>query len=313
MNILYSYPEGLMNFKYVEIDDEAMQALREKNLYEPLGYKKVELRKWALDPKRQIALLYTGWVSSSIARTDDRTSYWYFLLKAKGNETDIEFSREGSFINSEKYPVQPSEIRLPVGFAARCGLSDEELKLAVCEAINVVETGQRAEYEEKRRLEALERRQKTPGQIMEGEFSEKLRQCIACVNEIDNMEHLFRTICLKHFNEYNVGVQSYDSFYIHDDEDSFFIFDVILWMYLHFNKAAAVERFVEDYPLIANEEYMYKSNYERYFCIGGAIRFLKDSYLAERIKANDIIIDKGIIRFSKMHAEEIVQRLQNVL
>lgn len=176
LNKLYSDPDTSMSFEYVEIDDEAKHILREKNLYEPLGYKKVELDKWALDGKRQIALLYTGWVSSSIARTDDRTSYWYFLLKAKGNEIEIEISREGSSINSEKYPLQVSEIRLSTGFAARCGFSDEELKLAVCEAINVIETGQRAEYEEKRRQESLERRKKTPGQLMEGEFSEKLQQ-----------------------------------------------------------------------------------------------------------------------------------------
>jgi len=300
-----------MNFQYVEIDEESLQILRDKNLYEPIGNKKVELHKWAVDPKRRIALLDIGWVSSCIARTDDRTSYWYFLLMVNGIDSRIQFAREGMSINAEKYPVQPLEIGISSGFAIRCGFSDEELKLAVCEAIRVLENGQQQDYKDRRKQEELKRKKLTPVQIMHGELSLKLQQYVNGVHEIDNMEHLFRTICLKHFIEYNVAVQRYSAFYVHGDSDSYFIFDVILWMYLHVEKTATIENFTKEYPLIANEKNQYKSDYEQYFCIGGAIEFLTDHYLPDRIKGGEIILEEDIVRFSEQHAGVIIHRLKN--
>ncbi len=299
-----------LNFQYVEIDAESLQILTEMNLEEPLGHKKVELRKWALEQKHQIAVLYKGWISAGIAHTDDRTSYWYFLLSVNGNNASIELAREGYSINADKRPIQQSEIKIYSRIPIRCGLSDEELKHAVFEAIRVIENGQQEEYKEKERQRKLENRKKTPGQIMYGAFSEKLKQCIDCVNEIDNIEQRFRTVCLKHFLEYNVAVQGYDKFYIHKDEDSYFIYDVILWMYLKLNKAGTVESFIKDYPVITNEDYSYRHGWEQKFCIGGAIEFLKDHYLLDRFIDKKIILDEETIRFSAKHEEEIIRRLK---
>ncbi len=299
-----------LNFQYVEIDAESLQILTSMNLEMPLEHKKVELRKWALEQKHQIALLYKGCVSAGIARTDDRTSYWYFLFKVNGNYASIELAREGYSINTDKCPIRPSEIKIYFTNPIMCDLSNEELKHAIGEAIRVIENGQQEEYKEKLRQRKLENRKNTPSQIMYGAFSEKLQRCIDCVNEIDNMEQRFRAACLKHFLEYNVAVQDYDKFYIHKDEDSYFIFDVILWMYIKLNKTATVESFIKDYPVIANEDYSYRHGWEQKFCIGGAIEFLKDLYLLDRINDGKIILEEKTVRFSTNHEDEIIRHLK---
>jgi hypothetical protein len=137
-----------MAFQYTEIDESTLEILKKQSLYEPLGNQKVPLKKWCIDTQNSIALLYTGWVSSMIARTDNNSSYWYFLLIANDIQTRIELIRQGLSINAEKRPLHQDEIEISTDFAEKCGFTIEQLKRAVCEAIRVFEIGERLDREE---------------------------------------------------------------------------------------------------------------------------------------------------------------------
>ncbi len=137
-----------LDFRYIEINEKALETLKKLELHEPIGSRKVELKKWCIDTHYSIALLYCGWVSNSIARTDDNSSFWYFLLIVKGMQTRIEFIRKGSSIDAEKHPIQQNEIKISADFVEKCGFTVEQLKGAVCEAIKVFEIGQYRENTE---------------------------------------------------------------------------------------------------------------------------------------------------------------------
>jgi hypothetical protein len=146
-----------------------------------------------------------------------------------------------------------------------------------------------------------------------GEFSPILLQCIEGITEIESMGKLFRSLCLRHFKSHNLAIQHFSGFYLHGDEDSLFIFDVILWMYLHFNRDATIEGFISDYPCISNQEYIYmRDGFEKHFCLGGAINFLKDNYFSHRIEEGIIVIQQGKVRFTQQYLETIVQQLITV-
>lgn len=301
-----------VEFQYTEIDEKALEELRKQDLREPLGNQKVELKKWCIAKNHPIALLYAGWVSSSIARTNDNSSFWYFLLIVNGMQTRIEFIRRGSSIDAEKHPIHQNEIKVSPDFAEKCGYTLEQLQRAVCEAIKVFEIGWHCDWKEDRKQRDLEQARRTPGKIMHGEFSTILRQGIDSITEVEDIEQLLRALCLRHFKEHNLAVQHFSGFYLHDDEDSFFIFDVILWMYLHINRDATIKRFMSDYPCIANEKYSYvRDDFEKHFCLGGAISFLKDHYFPRRIEEEKIVMQKGKVRFAQRYLETIVQRLKS--
>lgn len=76
------------------------------------------------------------------------------------------------------------------------------------------------------------------------------------------------------------------------------------------NKTATVESFIKDYPVIANEDYSYRHGWEQKFCIGGAIEFLKDLYLLDRINDGKIILEEKTVRFSTNHEDEIIRHLK---
>jgi hypothetical protein len=300
-----------IEFQYTEIDEMTLEELRKQDLHEPVGSQRVELKKWCIATHYPIALLYAGWVSSCIARTDDNRSFWYFLLIVNGMQTRIEFTRQGMTINAEKDPIIQNEIKISVDFAGQCGFKVEQLKRAVCEAIKVFEIGRCLDLEEERKQRGLEQARRTPDKIMHGEFSTILRQCIDSITEVEDMEQLFRSLCLRHFKEFNLAVQHFNGFYLHGDEDSLFIFDVILWMYLHINRDATIEGFMSNYPCISNEKNSYlRDDFEKHFCLGGAISFLKEHYFPRRIEEQKIVMQKGNVRFSPRYLEAIVQQLK---
>lgn len=300
-----------VEFQYTEIDGKALEELRKQDLYEPVGHQKVELKKWCIATHHPIALLYVGWVSNSIARTDDNSSFWYFLLIVNGLQRRIEFVRRGLSIDAEKHPIHSNEIEVSPDFADKCGYTVEQLQRAVCDAIKVFEIGRHRDWEEDRKRRDLEQARRTPDRIMHGEFSTILRQCIDSITEIKDMERLFRSLCLRHFKEHNLAVQHFNGFYLHDDEGSLFIFDVILWMYLHINRDATIEGFISDYPCISNEKNIYsRDDFEKHFCLGGAISFLKEHYFPRRIGEAKIAMQKGKLRFAPRYLETIVQQLK---
>ncbi len=135
------------DFHYTDIDKETLKLLEQQNLREPLGGK-VTLTKWCIDERHRIALLYTGWVSCTIARTADNHSQWTYLLVVDGNQSRIELSREGLFIGAERNPIRPEEIVISPAFAEKTGLTSDQLKTVVGIAIGAIETGQRGVYRE---------------------------------------------------------------------------------------------------------------------------------------------------------------------
>lgn len=130
-----------MGFAYRQIDEENKESLSSLAMVEPVGGQKVSLDKWAVDDVRGIALLYKGWVSSSIARLDDRRSFWYFLLIANGIRTELEVSRQTWSMSPESDPIRPGEIAIPDSFAQRCGIPVEQLRQVVAEGIHVLGKG----------------------------------------------------------------------------------------------------------------------------------------------------------------------------
>ena len=131
-----------MGFQYTEIDEATLEVLRKQDLHGPLG-DKVPLKKWCIDTQHSIALLDAGWVSSMIARMGDDSSFLYFLLIVNGVQTRIELIRQGLSINAEKRPLHQDEIAITTDFAEKCGFTLDQLKRAVCEAIRVLEIGQK--------------------------------------------------------------------------------------------------------------------------------------------------------------------------
>lgn len=298
------------DFQYTDIDKGTLELLEQQNLREPLGGK-VTLTKWCIDARHRIALLYTGWVSCSITRTVDNHSQWTYLLLVDGKQAWIELSREGSFIGAEHNPIRPEEIFISDAFAEKTGLTVDQLKTAVGIAIGAMETGQRRVYREEREQEELEEARKTPGMIMEGEFSPLLRECIDSVDDIGNIEHTFRTLCLEHFRQHNVAVQQLSAFYLHDDDSAFFIFDVILWMYAQSGREVTIDGFLLDYLVISNEKYHYgRDDFGKHFCLRGAISFLQEKYFPQRLHEGHLVQKQGQVHFTHEYSDTIVQRLK---
>lgn len=271
----------------------------------PLG-EDIKLDKWSIDTNLSIALLYLGCVGPGIARVGDGLSFWYFYLIIKETQIQFEFIRQGLSISASSCPIKPEEIGFSLAFAQKHGFTPEQLDYAIGEAIRVWEIGLHEDYREQSRLRDLERLRLAPIKIMQGKFSDLLRQCIDSVFEVVDIEQKFRKICLRHFNEHNVKVQQYNAFYLHDDEDSFFIFDVILWLYMHV-KVATVDEFIADYKLIANESYS-----KEYFSLGGSLHFLSEKYLPQRIQQEKLICENGKLYFSYAYLKNLVVTLDNI-
>jgi hypothetical protein len=298
------------DFQYTDIDQETLALLKQQNLREPLGAK-VMLTKWCIDARHAVALLDTGWVSCSIARTDDNHSEWTYLLLVDGKQARTGLSRKGSFISAERNPILPEEIAISPAFAEQTGFTVDQLKTAVGIAIGAMETGKNRVYEEEREQEQREQARKTPGMIMEGEFSPLLRACIDSVDDIDNIEPIFRTLCLEHFKQHNVAVQHYSAFYLHDDDSALFIFDVILWMYAFNGREVTIDGFLLDYAAISNEKHHYDGDdFGKHFCLKGAIRFLPEKYFPQRLQEGHLIQEQGKIHFTQAYSDTIAQRLK---
>ena len=111
-----------------------------------------------------------------------------------------------------------------------------------------------------------------------------------------------------YFVEWNVEQQKYYGFYLHDDEDSFFIFDFLLWAYLHIS--SSMEQLKQDWDNIVNEKYQYTSSEEINFCIGGAKKFFFEKYMDKRMEEGLIVLSGDEIRFAEGYQETIIKRFK---
>jgi hypothetical protein len=298
------------DFHYADIDKENLALLEQQNLREPLGGK-VTLTNWCIDARYPIALLDTGWVSCSIARTDDNHSEWTYLLLVRGKQARIGLSREGSFINPERKPIEAAELAISAAFAEETGFTVAQLKAAVGIAIGAMETGRRRLYQEEREQRAREQARKAPGMIMEGEFSPLLRACIDSVDDVVNIAHIFRTLCLEHFRHQNVAVQHLSGFYLHADDSALFIFDVILWMYAYNGREVTIDGFLLDYADISNSKcHDGNDNSDKHFCLKGAISFLRENYFSQRLAEGHLVEQQGKIHFTQAYSDTIAQGLK---
>ncbi len=287
------------NFQYIKIDAASLAKLKQQNLHGPLS-DKVELDKWCIDTTLSIALLYLGHVGRGIARMDDGSEFWYFLLMINGNQIEIELIGQSLSIAGARFSP---------AFAERYGFTPDQLSYVVNEAIKVWGNGRDEDFREQSRQRKLEQLRQTPIRIMHGKFSDLLRQCIDSVVEVRDMEKKFRSICLRHFKEHNVKVQKYHSFYLHDDEDSLFVFDAILWMYMHIRNAT-IDGFVGNYELIANVSY--RADDDGFF-LGGSKNFLSEKYFPQRLQQGALILYEGQLQFSYWYLKKFIHELDNVV
>ena len=301
-----------MHFEYVEIDPEIRKKIDAAGAPDPSPQEEGTVSKWCVNADHSLALIYSSWVSSSIARMDDNSSFWYFVLIARGHRTEVEVIGHQLVSHADPARVPDNRINIRSGFPEACGIPLDVLQRAVGEAARVFEIGRDLDDREAWHQDDLRDERDTPDKLLYGTLPPLLQQCIDSVQDIDNMEQVFRRLCLAHFREQNVAVQHYHRFFLLGDPDSFAMFDVILWMYLHLHGTTTREAFIADYPAIANKANIYNtSEFKEHFCIGGDISFLEEHYLPSRLNEGNIIEVDGNIRIAPDYSDAILARLKS--
>lgn len=288
-------------FEYIEIDDESRKVLGEYGIENKNEGNIPE--KWCVNVDRQIAFLELEYVSAGIVRTDDNECYRVYLFAVHDGYGTISFyHQEGDYgsITSPRVNWKEggdhSKLTVPV------------LLTLVEEAMKVREMGWLIDYRYQSIMEEAERLKRTQVKILYGVFPPILQEMFNSIAELADVELRFRRACMKHFVEWNVQKKRNHGFYLHDDEDSFFIFDFILWAYLHIS--SSMEQLKQDWDNIVNEKYKYTKSEINHFCIGGAKEFFFEKYMNKRTEEGMIVLSGDEIRFAEDYPETIIKRLK---
>lgn len=289
-------------FEYIEIDAESWTVLEEYGIKNENTGKMPE--KWCVNVDRQIAFLQLKYVSAGIVRNDNNECYWEYLFAVHDGYGTISFNHyEGAGV--------PGRFRFPhVNYKGSWDYSKLTVPVLLSllkEVMKVCEMGWLIDFRYQRIMKEAERLKSTPVAIMHGAFPVILQEMFHSITELADVEIRFRRICLRHFAEWNVEQQKYDSFYLHDDEDSFFIFDVLLWAYLHIS--SSMEQLKQDWDNIVNEENRYTIS-SNHFCIGGAKEYFFEKYLNKRTEEGKLVLSGDEIRFAEGYPEIIIKGLK---
>lgn len=287
-------------FEYIEIDDESRTVLDEYGIVKE--YKKNMPEKWCVNVDRQIAFLELQYVSAGIVRMDHNECYREYLFAVHDGYGIISVYHTEGIPGNFKSPRvnwkerwDHSRITVPI------------LLELLEEAMKVYKMGKLLDYRYHHIMRKGERLKNTPDKILHGAFSTTLQEMFNHITELTDAEQKFRNVCLKHFVEWNVEEQRYCEFYLHDDEDSFFIFDILLWAYLHMN--SSLEQLKQDWAKIVNEENKYTDLYTKHFCINGPKEYFFEKYLNKRTEEGMIILSGDVIHFAEGYPETILKHL----
>jgi len=291
-------------FEYTDIDTETLELLNK------LYFKKEDIdklpKKWCINSDREIAFIHSEHVASAIVRGNNNECCEKYLFVVNN----------GYGIISTYYPERcpdkmlSSEIKFEKAENAP-DMSHREIEELLKEAIKVYWEGWSLDYAIDRKLREIKHLKNTSISILHGRFSNELREIVDSITEIDDMELKFRRICMRHFVGCNVEEQHYDGFYLHNNEKSFFVFDVILWMYLH--KNTSMTKLQSDWEKITLCGIYYKLDLEKDFGIGGNRKFFFEDYFNSRKSKGKIIIENDMISFSHEHKKDILQKLTEPL
>ncbi|MBE5876947.1 MAG: hypothetical protein E7290_08700 [Lachnospiraceae bacterium] len=309
-----SYEQTNFEFEYLDIDAETLKEIQELNV-DKYDRDKLdewynrEKHKWCVDTKNKLGIIRIQYVSPAIVRCDPGQCCETYLFLYSGGYCIKEFD----YIENHPETIKVEYIKLNEQ-EEKIFHTVENFKSTLIEAMDVLDKGRRLDWKKERELRDKEALEKTPQKIMYGKFSEHLESMVGAVHEIQGMDTIFRKLCLRHFEEYNVAVQGYKRFYLHDDKGAFFIFDTILWMFLHVSDSYS--RLQELWKEIINEKYWYENPYgdafTNHFCIDGDKKFFWDKYIDKRIEEQRIVIEDDLISMSENYAMQIVEYLQSI-
>ncbi len=130
--------------------------------------------------------------------------------------------------------------------------------------------------------------------VAHGKFSPLLEELCSRVTEVEQVEQKIRSICTQ-------IVEEKGHFSFHADQLSYTMYDVQFWLYTKSYPETSYDQYIEAYQNIivfGNE-----------FGLGGyAPSFITD-WLNQRLNEGLIVQEHGIIRFSNMLAEEVINKL----
>lgn len=291
-------------FEYVEIDSDSREILGKY-------MKKVPL-KWCINMKKQIAFLDHHSLTPGTIRLEDGVWFHEFRFVLQDGYGYIRFYGKSDSIDDMGPFIRP-ELRWE-GPASSCSITLAELLSLLKNAMKVYEDGFHLDCTISRKTDDLESLKRTPRKILHGKFSQELQKLFDSVTEIKNIEIKFRNLCLNHFIHWNVEKQGLSGFYLHDDIESLFIYDVVLWSYLHIS--SSLEQLKQNWKNIINEKNRYKNKfsdeYLEHFCFGGAERFFFEIYFSKRIEEGNLTIIDDKIQMSKEHEKMIIEQLSNL-
>lgn len=288
-------------FEYIEIDDESRKVLDEYGIENKNEGKIPE--KWCVNVDRQIAFLELEYVSSIIVRTDDNECYQKYLFAVHDGYGTISFyHKEGNYGSITSPSVNWKE-----------GWDHSKLTVPVLltlleEAMKACEIDRRIDIHYHKLMSEAECLKRTQVKISHGVFPPILQEMFHSITELEDAELRFRSACLKHFVEWDIRQQRYNGFYLHDDEDSFFIFDFLLWAYLHIS--SSMEQLKHDWDNIVNKGYKYEDFYTNNFRINVKKEYFFEKYMGKRLEEGIIVLFGDEIRFAEGYPETIINRFK---
>lgn len=283
-------------FEYIEIDADSRIVLDEHGIKNQNTGKLPE--KWCVNVDRQIAFLQLRYIPPM----DQDECYQEYLVAVHDGYGTISFCHQEYVPGRFSFPRvnweegwDHSKLTIPV------------LLTLVEEAMKVRKMDWLIDFRYQDIMKKAERLKRTQVEILYGAFPAILQKMFHSITELADVELRFRRICMKHFVEWNVERQKYNGFYLHDDEESFFIFDILLWAYLHIN--SSMKQLKQDWDNIVNEENRYTIS-SNHFCIDGAKEYFFEKYMDKRMEEGKLVLSGDEIRFTEGYPQTIIERLK---
>lgn len=290
-------------FECTDIDEKSLRELEDLHIKELNEMPS----KWCINVARQIAFLKLKHASSSIVRCGNESYYKYLFVM---NDA---YGIVESYFDEFKNKILSVGITYPDTEKA-ADISHKEIADLLHEVIKSENMWLTVDYEIDSLLLKVESLKWAYSSIIHGKFSDELQELVDSVTEIQDIDIKLRKLCLNHFTEYNLEIGknkfSVYSFYLYNDEESFAIFDVILWIYLH--KYSSLSKIKSDWDRLSNCDIQYKCP-ENVFAIGGDRRFFCECYFDDRISKKIILVNDDTIRFAEGYSKNIFDRLNHYI
>ena len=289
-------------FEYTDIDETSLKEINSLPLFKK--YQDHFPSKWCINIKKQIAFTEMRYVPSGIVRGNNDECYYEFLFFLRNAYGAIE-------VYCSEYRKDILSYKLKYfGKRQEPILTNEVIIALLHEAIVAKRKASYISYRIDELLRKAEDLKRVYTTIVHGQFSAKLQELLDSVTEICDIDIKLRKICLDHFTEINLKrPRRVDGFYLYDDDDSFAIFDIIVWIYLH--KYNSLKQLISDWPEISNYERDYLSSNTIFF-LGGHKKFFCEKYINNRVNRGIIIVDNDIIKFIDGYSKTIIEKLNGI-